>query len=214
MTVLHHPTPDLLTAFAAGTLDHGQHIAAATHLGHCAACRARVRAMEHVGGAMLDSTEPAGLRPDAFARMQARLDQPAPTPAPQPAPGLSDVPGLPDFVRRLPAGAWSWVAPGLHVRRLQLDPSSATRVFLLRSRAGSKFISHAHTGFEMTCVLMGSFSHGGERYAAGDFDLGTPDISHDIEIGDEGPCVSLVAMQGTLKLPGVLGRLFQPFIRF
>ena len=32
MSIEHHPTDSMLAAFAAGTLDHGQHIAIATHL--------------------------------------------------------------------------------------------------------------------------------------------------------------------------------------
>lgn len=212
MSIRHHPDADLIAAFAAGTLDQGQHAVTATHLAHCPSCRARAAAHEHVGGEMLASLPPSDMAMEAFARAAARLDQPAPEARPMPA-GLHDVPGLPSFVRRLPAGPWSWVAPGLQVRRVQTGPSSATRVFLLRSRAGAKFLRHTHTGFEMTCVLTGSFSHDGARYAAGDFDLGTPDHLHDIEIGREGPCVSLVAMQGVLKLPGLLGRFLQPLVR-
>ena len=53
MTVHHHPPDELLGAFAAGTLDLGQHVAIATHLVGCAKCRGAVQAMEHVGGAVL-----------------------------------------------------------------------------------------------------------------------------------------------------------------
>lgn len=48
MTVHHHPPDELLGAFAAGTLDLGQHVAIATHLVGCAKCRGAVQAMEHV----------------------------------------------------------------------------------------------------------------------------------------------------------------------
>lgn len=212
MSIRHHPSSDTVAAFAAGNLDRGQHVVTATHLAHCAACRARAAAAEHIGGAVLTALPPAPMAADALARAAQRLDEAAP-PAPPPRPeGLADVPGLPSFVRRLAAGEWRWIAPGLHVRHLDLGPS-ATRAFLLRSRAGARFLRHTHTGFEMTCVLTGSFTHDGARYAAGDFDLGTPDVIHEIEIGREGPCVSLVAMQGVLKMPGFLGRLLQPLIR-
>lgn len=212
MSIRHHPDDTLVTAFAAGTLDQGQHVVTATHIARCSRCRARVTAFEHVGGEMLEALPPAALSSDALARIEARLDRPA-LPPPEVAEGLADVPGLPSFVRRLSADGWSWLAPGLQVRRLHLGPASLTRVFLLKSRPGAKFLRHTHTGFEMTCVLTGSFSHGGQRYAEGDFDLGTPEVEHRIEIGAEGPCVSIVAMQGELKLPGLFGRLLQPLIR-
>ena len=40
MTIEHHPDDSMLLAFAAGTLDHGQHAAIATHLVSCPHCRA------------------------------------------------------------------------------------------------------------------------------------------------------------------------------
>ena len=55
MSIEHHPTDSMLAAFAAGTLDHGQHIAIATHLVACPQCRTFMRSMEQVGGAVLTS---------------------------------------------------------------------------------------------------------------------------------------------------------------
>lgn len=213
MSIQHHPPADLLAGYAAGTLDQGRHIVTATHLSHCAACRAGAASIEYVGGEMLAALPPSAMSATASARAAALLDRTATAAPPAPASDLADVPGLPSFVRRLPAADWTWVAPGLQVRRLSLEPTSATRVFLLRSRPGARFLRHRHTDFEMTCVLAGSFSHDGTRYAAGDLDIGTPDIEHSIEIGLGGPCVSIVAMQGELRLTGVLGRLLQPLMR-
>jgi putative transcriptional regulator len=64
----------------------------------------------------------------------------------------------------------------------------------------------------MTCVLAGSFGHDGERYGAGDFDLGDPDTDHAISIGPEEDCLCLVTMAGELRLKGLVGRLVQPFV--
>lgn len=212
MSIQHHPPADMLAGFAAGTLDQGRHIVTATHLAHCAACRARAASLEHVGGEVLATLPPASMSADASARAAALLDRAA-APVPPAALGLADVPGLPTFVRKLPAADWAWVAPGLQVRRLSVGPASETRVFLLRSRPGARFLRHKHTDFEMTCVLAGSFSHDGARYAVGDLDIGTPENEHAIEISEEGPCVSIVAMRGKLKLAGAVGRLLQPFMR-
>lgn len=213
MSIQHHPPADMLAGFAAGTLDQGRHVVTATHLSHCAACRARAASMEHVGGEILAALPPSVMSAGASARAAALLDRTVTAAPPAPALGLADVPGLPSFVRQFPAADWTWVAPGLQVRRLSVEPASATRVFLLRSRPGTRFLRHRHTAFEMTCVLAGSFSHDGARYAVGDIDIGTPDNEHAIEIGREGPCISIVAMQGELKLSGILGRLLQPLMR-
>lgn len=214
MTIQHHPTDELLLAYAAGTLDQGQHIAVATHLLPCAACRSWVQSLEGLGGSVLSALPASTMASDALSRIEARLDEPAPhIPSPRLRPDVhSDIPGLPAFVRGFSAGKWTWVAPRLHLKRLALTDPGDTRVFLLKSSPGTRFLPHDHTGFEMTSVLTGSFSHDGKHYGPGDFDLGDPDTGHEIVIGPKDDCISLVAMQGELKLRRLLGRLIQPFL--
>ena len=216
MTIRHHPPDELLTGFAAGVLDLGQHVAIATHLVGCAHCRAAARAMEHVGGAVLAGLPPTAMSSGAFAAVEARLGEAvavgAATPARRPA-GLADVPGLPEFVRGYPASGWKWIAPKVHLRPLQLPATSGTRVFLLKSRPGTKMIEHSHTGFEMTCVLSGSFVHDGGQFGPGDFDFGDGTVDHDVLVDSVEDCICLVAMQGDLRLHGMIGRLLQPLIR-
>jgi putative transcriptional regulator len=215
MTIHHHPSDSLLATFSAGTLDQGQHAVVATHLGQCGHCRSWVWSMEEVGGAVLDSLPPSAVSKDALTHVLTRLDETSGHMQVNAAPkgGLSEVPGLPAYLRQYPAGNWTWIAPGLHLRRIDLPDSGKTRTFLLRSRPGSRFMPHGHTGVELTCVLSGSFVHDGEWYCPGDFDLGEPNIEHEIVIGPGEPCISFVALQGQLKLSGRLGRLIQPLIQ-
>jgi putative transcriptional regulator len=74
-------------------------------------------------------------------------------------------------------------------------------------------LEHTHTGIEMTCVLSGSFSHEGGHYGPGDFDLGDETIDHQVLVDPGEDCICLVAMQGDLRLNGLIGRLVQPFVR-
>ena len=53
MMTEHHPSDVVLLALAAGTLE-AQRDAIAAHVRGCASCRAFVRAMEHVGGILLE----------------------------------------------------------------------------------------------------------------------------------------------------------------
>src|SRR5690242_781903 len=129
MTARHHPPETLLEGYVAGTIDHGQHIVLATHLAHCPSCRARARALEHVGGAVIEELPPTPLAANAFDAVAARLSDPRPPAHPMQPVGLADIPGLPVFVRRLRAGPWSWIAPGLHLRRIHLPDASPSRVF-------------------------------------------------------------------------------------
>jgi len=215
MSIEHHPTDSLLAAFAAGILDRGQHIAIATHLVACPQCRTFMRSMEQVGGAVLTSLPPAVMANGALAAVEARLNEPV-----QPAAAdmiftlpETEIPGLPKFVRRYQFGNWKWVAPAVHLRRIMLPYASDTRVFLLKSGPGTKMLEHAHTGFEMTCVLSGAFSQGGAHFRPGDFDLGDETVDHKPVVDSGEDCVCLVAMQGSLRLNGVLGRIMQPFVR-
>lgn len=215
MTIHHHPPEEILVSFAAGLLDLGQHVAIATHLVGCPHCRGVVRSMEHVGGAVLTGLPPTAMSTGALASVEARLDQlvPASAMSPRRGAGLADVPGLPHFVREYAAGPWRWIAPKVHLRPIQLPVASATRVFLLKSRPGTRMIEHTHTGFEMSCVLSGSFAHAGGHFGPGDFDLGEGADDHEIMVDSDVDCVCLVAMQGELKLNGLIGRLLQPLVR-
>ncbi|UGA46775.1 ChrR family anti-sigma-E factor [Bradyrhizobium quebecense] len=215
MTVHHHPPDQLLAMFAAGTADLGQQIGIATHLVGCAKCRAVVRTMEHVGGAMLAGLSPTAMSDGALEAMERRLDETSLTSIPERRRGQAfrDVPGLPDFLDSYPDSPWRWIAPKVHLRPIRLPEPSATRVFLLKSSPGTRMIEHTHTGFEMTCVLSGSFVHAGGHFGPGDFDFGDGSVDHDVRINSTEDCICLVAMQGDLKLNGMIGRLLQPLIR-
>jgi GDSL-like Lipase/Acylhydrolase family len=78
MTAENHPSDIELAAFAAGTRDDARRMAIATHLRGCSRCHAFVRAMEHVGGVVLEGLPPAALAGGSLAAVMARLDSPAP----------------------------------------------------------------------------------------------------------------------------------------
>jgi putative transcriptional regulator len=215
MTIKHHPDDSMLAAFAAGTLDHGQHIAVATHLVSCPQCRAFMRAMEKIGGQVLTSLAPAAMLSGAFAKVEAQLNEPGRVHSGIKAFTVpeTEIPRLPKFVRSYQFGNWKWIAPSVHLRPIALPYASDTRVFLLRSGPGTRMLKHAHTGFEMTCVLSGAFSQAGAHFGPGDFDLGDETVDHEpiVDMGQN--CICLVAMQGNLHLKGLLGRIVQPFVR-
>ena len=213
MSINHHPDEALLAAYAGGTLDLGQHVAVATHLTACPHCREWVRSMERVGGALLADLQPAALSQHALVRVLDRLDEPGPAPAYARREGSEAPAQLPRFVKTYQFGGWRMVAPGVRLRPILLPESSPTRVFLLRSASGTKMLAHAHAGVEMTCVLSGAFSQEDGRYGPGDFDFGDEAIHHQPQVEDGAECLCLVAMQGELRLSGLLGRLVQPFVR-
>ena len=215
MSIEHHPTDSMLAAFTAGTLDHGQHVVIATHLLSCSQCRTFMRSIEKVGGEVLTGLSPASMSNDALAKVEARLNEPVLPAVADTAPTVleTEVPGLPKFLRRYRFGNWKWIAPSVHLRPIILPYASETRVFLLKSGPGTKMLEHTHTGIEMTCVLSGAFSQDGGHYGPGDFDLGDETIDHLPVVEPGQDCVCLVAMQGELRLNGLIGRIIQPFVR-
>lgn len=212
MRIEHHPDMAFLTAYAAGTLNLGRHIAVATHLESCPSCRQDVHLLAGVGGTLLADLPPAAMAGGAFQHLSARLDEPLPPP-PVPKPEAWRENGVPGFVRRYKTKPWKLVAPGLAMRPILLPEDSDSRVFLLKSAPKAKLRHHTHSGTELTCVLRGGFTHEGGHFGPGDFDLGDENVHHTPSVDAGEPCLCLVAMDGRLKLKGLLGALFNPFIR-
>jgi putative transcriptional regulator len=215
MTISHHPPEQLLAAFAAGTLDAGEHLVVAVHVARCSRCKSLVRAVEELGGKALDQTEPASMPDGSFETAMAMIG--APSVRDREARGLIprelEEDRLPPLLRSYQIGSRRWVAPGVSLHPIRLPKKGKSRAFLLRSGPGTRMIEHSHAGTELTCVLKGNFSHEGGRFGPGDFDFGDGTIDHQPIVGTEGPCVCLVAMTGDLKLNGFLGWLMGPFVR-
>jgi len=215
MTIRHHPPEDLLADFATGGLDEAQHLVVAVHVAGCARCGRFVQAMEQIAGAALEDAEPAPMASDAFDAVMARVDErpAAHVPRPTQASAASEHHDLPELLRRCRLGKRRRVAPGVSLQPIALSGAGKARAFLLQSAPGTRMLEHTHTGTELTCVLRGSFSHQGGRYGPGDFDYGDDDVDHRPIVGDEGPCLCLVAMTGDLRMNGFFGRLIAPFVR-
>jgi putative transcriptional regulator len=194
--IAHHPSETTLASYAAGSLPEALAVVAATHLGHCAACRTNLATLEATGGALLDDLTPIPLAGDAIDRLLGRLDEPAPPPHPV----LN--PELPPPLNRVAFGRWWPIARGIRYRPLQ--STGAAWGGLVLAGPGRSLPRHGHTGLELTCILSGAFADGHGRYAAGD--LAEPAGDHDtppIVIGSE-PCLCVIASEG-LRLRGVLG---------
>jgi putative transcriptional regulator len=206
--ITHHPSDAGLAQFAAGTLGAGPRIVMATHLSGCPQCRGRLRAFEAVGGALLDETAPAELRPEAFARTLARLDAPI---APVKQPILLH-PELPAPLRHCDIGSWRFVQPGLRWRRVVLPDAPDANVIMLKVCAGGRVPEHGHAGTEFTQVLTGGFSDRFGRYRAGDCIEMDEEAEHQPVVDLDGECIVLAAVEGRLRLNSWIGRLFQPLI--
>jgi putative transcriptional regulator len=209
--ISHHPSDELLLGAAAGTLDAGAAIVVGAHLESCAQCRARVHAFESVGGAMLESIEPALMAPEALARTLAMIGMPPVVPPPPPMPGPR--PDLPDGVawpRSLADCAvsrWRWMGPGMRWSRVTVPHAKDANVFLLRIGAGKALAHHTHSGVELTQVMCGSFHDGRAVFGAGDFDAADGSVRHQPVLATGGECICLASVEGRLVFDSAIARM-------
>ena len=79
ITPSHHPSPERLLEYAAGSLEAGRRLVIDTHVRLCPDCQGETRLVEAVGGALLERLPAADLSPDALQRALARIEAAAPS---------------------------------------------------------------------------------------------------------------------------------------
>jgi putative transcriptional regulator len=212
----HHPAEDLLLEYASGTQREPVALLIATHLALCPECRARIRSLEAIGGALVEQLGPEPVAQNSFARLLARLDQPEPAAEPQrPAPGAGDRPGLPQPLRDYVGGSldrlkWHRLGPIAETRLLRDFPGFTTR--LVRLRAGTGAPAHTHGGTELTLVLEGGFKDASGHYLRGDVEYADAAVDHRPVADADGDCLCLAVVDAPVRLTGRFGRLINPFL--
>lgn len=202
--VQSHPSPDLLDRFAAGELPLAPALVVECHLEACPSCAANASRHEADHGEMLAELPDAPLRADALERALANLTPQVAQPS-----RIGDVPLPQALVRqglhtRRFLGPDFWLAP---VRRTRRD---SWRAYVLRAPAGTKIPAHRHLGLEYFQVLMGAVTDGGP-HVQGDFVGGAAGSDHVLQVGADGPCACLIAVEHGAQWRGVT-RLLSPWL--
>jgi putative transcriptional regulator len=210
MSIRHHPDDDLLLASGAGGLDTPMSLILATHLSFCARCRGMVALAEQAGGILLNDIAPAPLAPDAWARTLARLDVLQPV-TPLPVSNDNTPPPLRAFLGRdLSDVRWHRLGPRLAYMTLYRRGPLAMR--LLRGAPGSDVGQHSHHVMEYTLVLRGGFTDETGNYGPGDFQMASPDLTHNPVADGDDDCINLAVTTASLRfdglVPTIVGRLF------
>lgn len=207
MSSVHRPSDETLAAFAAGQLDEGLAVVVACHIEADQESRRRLRELEAVQGALLDTIEPVVMSSGPSHAATAAPAEPASVIAPM------SQPGMPKVLRPYGFGPWRPIGIRIAMRRVEVAGADA-RVFMLRAGPGIALPHHKHTGFEWTTILAGAYEHEYGRYAAGDFDEADAEHDHTPRVDPVEGCTCIVAMTGSVQLQGWLGRLLQPLVRF
>jgi putative transcriptional regulator len=213
----HHPTDDSLARFAAGTLESGPALVIAAHLESCPECRAQVGKFEAVGGVLLNELAPVPMARDALELALARLDSPEnsrPFPQRKAVDAAERLDGLvlPRALTGCDIGPWRWGGPGFRWSNVTLPHDKTANIMLMRIATGRKMPDHGHTGSEFTLVLKGSFSDKDGRYFSGDLSEVDAETEHQPIVDQEGECICLAAVEGSLRLRGFFGRFLNPFM--
>jgi len=208
-----HLSDAILLDYAAGNLSEGWSLAIATHIALCPDCRNRVLAAEAIGGAMIETIEPAPVGEDVLAATLARIETDSTPPAPRkPSPPADPV--FPEPLR-------SYLENGGGIAWRKLSPSAQTFIIptgdrsttarLLKIAAGAAMPVHSHRGRELTLVLQGAFHDEGGMFARGDIEEADEEVEHQpIAVAGE-DCICLAVTDARLKFRG-LPRLLQPFL--
>ena len=199
MNPRHHPSAEILAAYATGVHEPGFGLVVGAHIETCTACRAQVGAFEAASGAALTQLPPTAISADALTRTLARLDSdPAARPAARDTRPLLD---------RLPIKAKRWVAPGVWVAAVDTPHAPENRVYLLSVAKGMVSARHEHSGAEYCTVLKGAYRDEVGTFAAGDFAAADSHLNHQPIVEGDEACVCLFATEGRLKPQGWIGRL-------
>lgn len=208
-TISHHVPEPMLVAYAAGSLGYAFELVIASHVSLCDECRARLVALETVGGAVLDSSGEAALSPGLRAGVMDRLDE-APAPIIRYR-RMGVYPG--PVMAALEGRAPRWRALGLGVRQTILHEGDDGSVRLLHIPPEQAVPEHGHGGLELTLVLQGSFHDETGAFGVGDLEVADGEVAHMPVAGSGAPCICLAATDAPLRFKTLLPRLTQRYFR-
>ncbi len=228
----HHPSIELLKAYADGTIDACNGITLASHLETCPQCQAKVEELEARRAAQVfDEQEyvpeaavsavsdiPAdmeqmlsGITSLKRTALVPRLD----TDVKVTVNGKDFV--LPRALHRLSRNLGEWKSYGGKVFSAHFDIGESERVSLLYISGGVQVPQHTHKGLETTLVLHGRFSDEDGEYKEGDYIVadGTTKHAPRTEEGEDCLCLTvlsdpMVFTQGAARIFNMFGRGMYP----
>lgn len=220
MTHNHHPHPDTLISYVAGTLPSAISCVVACHLSLCDDCTRHTRRLGIVGGLMLKNLDPAPADNAFTERAASQLSVQRYTPPGRrqdPAPNIDD-PVLPRPLARylgMSGGdiPWKRVVKGVRQHWIKL-PDGSGQMRLLRLTPGKLLLEHTHTGMELTLVLQGVYGDHSGDYVRGDVIEWTEGTLHQPRASGEEECICLIAFENTPYFSRLVARLLRPIMGF
>jgi putative transcriptional regulator len=215
MTANHHLDDATVMRFASGDLNEAFATVASAHIAMCDTCRHAAHTAEEIGGASLDSCEPAEMNSGSFEELVLRLgDANAGEDGqiPMVENGNADVP-LPlarHIGPHLGKVKWKTIAPGVRRHKIRDYPASGSSLYMLHIAPGTAVPEHGHGGTELTLVLSGAYTDAIGTFSRGDIADLDEHVEHQPMVKGNEPCICLVATEAPTRFKGFFSRLLQP----
>ncbi|NLQ18854.1 anti-sigma factor [Marinomonas sp. M1K-6] len=220
----YHPSIEILTDYAAGSLPLAHSLCVSTHLEHCPECQQQIRKLEMLGSHLFDQAQtenrPLSNLKDSFFKNLAQ--QPAQesvksTQQDKDKDTQWDDYAIPRSLRQFISKSydelsWMRLSPSFKIATLYNEEGGA-QVALTRVKAGAHMPTHTHTGDEITLVLEGAFSDDSGVYRQGDFICRDASHKHKPMVTEDAECICLTVLDAPIEFTGWFTRLLNPIIR-
>ncbi|MFT2098497.1 ChrR family anti-sigma-E factor [Marinomonas sp. 2405UD66-6] len=225
---LYHPSIEMLTDYAAGSLPLAHSLCVSAHLEHCRECQQQVRKLEMVGShlfdqAVTDHHHLNSLKESLLKKLtqaESKQDEEVLQATIEPKTTEEkfwDNYKIPNSLRQFISNSyeelnWMRLSPSFKIATLHNEKGGA-QIALTRVKAGSHMPHHAHTGEEITLVLEGAFSDESGVYRKGDFISRDASHKHKPIVTKDAECICLTVLDAPIEFTGWLARLLNPIIR-
>lgn len=213
----HHPSHELLSAFASGTLSTHHAAAIATHIEFCEQCKANSKKLENIGGISFEKISPIKISDSLKDKLFEQLFEQADTQHIQkPNRETESNNSVPKSLRKLlPHGFdnldWKWTGPGIHAAKLE-SFANGTQLSLLKIQPGKAIATHTHKSDEVTVLLKGSLSDEFGVYQQGDYVCMNQQHQHRPVASNDEECICLTVIENPLHFTGFFMSLLNPVI--
>lgn len=219
----YHPSIEMLTDYAAGSLPLAYSLSVATHLECCPECRQQVRKLEALGAHLFDQeTTKQHTLTDLKASFFHKLNNEKPltkieseTKETHQKNWFDDY-KIPASLRQFVKNSYndlSWMSLSPSVKIATLCDEDGVQVSLTRIKAGAHIPTHTHTGEEITLVLEGAFSDEKGVYSRGDFISRNAKHKHKPMVTKDAECICLTVLAAPIEFTGWITRLLNPVMR-
>jgi len=218
----YHPSIEILTDYAAGSLPLAHSLCVSTHLEHCQECQQQIRKLEMLGSHLFDQTKMekrqlSDLKDSFFKKLKEQPTQKNNIEEQAPSSSQWDDYPIPSSLRQFITKGyddltWLRLSPSFKIATLYNEEGGA-QIALTRVKAGAHMPTHTHTGDEITLVLEGAFSDESGVYRQGDFINRDASHKHKPIVTKDAECICLTVLDAPIEFTGWFTRLLNPIIR-